>query len=50
MPPVWFEPEIPASDMAQTLALDRSAFGFGSIFTLIYLRFLETFPLHCDAE
>jgi hypothetical protein len=30
MPPVEFEPEIPASDRLQTHTLDRSATGIGN--------------------
>jgi hypothetical protein len=31
MPPAEFEPEIPAGERLQTLALDRSAIAIGSV-------------------
>jgi hypothetical protein len=49
MPPVRFEPTIPASEQQQTHALDRAAAGIGSM-TNTYKQFfpssLYMFPLH----
>jgi len=36
MPPVGFEPTIPASERQQTYALDRVAIGFGTVATARY--------------
>ena len=44
MPLAWFEPAIPASELPQTLALDRSATGIGNVtskcqyFTILLLE------------
>ena len=45
MPPLWFEPEIPASERPQKYALDRAATGAGCD-SLYDTQFTRIVPLH----